>query len=299
MPITLYLNQRLAFDTLAALEDGFSRLAIVQTTSSGETATEVSGGAQLGNGNPFALLGVQFGAHGSRQAEQGSSESVIEEIVHTPASLFARLRRVLRNRDLVHDMPTSSDLDTIRPGDFVEFEATLRKNPLIELLLALSELLSLAELAGPTAKQTTTQSRQTRKGGGNQRNQSEDSNATSKHQIGLLLSAVTAEGGQDLIAEAGSLRAVLTTERKYFVDPSMNDTIDGKFRVFGKASRVIPGNTDEHISLLRKTPLGKFGNIANKISTLVAGFEDLGFSGRIETDIPGPTMQVLPIAIFL
>ena len=88
LPMTLYLNQRLTFDLLATLEGGFSNFTTVQTTSSGETATELSGGAQLGISNVFAFLGMQLGGHGSRQAGQKLSESTTENIVHTPVSLL-------------------------------------------------------------------------------------------------------------------------------------------------------------------------------------------------------------------
>ena len=77
----------------------------------------------------------------------------------------------------------------------------------------------------------------------------------------------------------------------------MNDTIDGTFRVFGKATRVI-SDDNEKISLLRRTALGKFGNFAKELAPMMEGMQESGFSGPIETEISGPTMQVIPIAIF-
>ena len=84
LPIALYLNQQVTFDILAALEDGFSRFSTVQTTSSGEKSTEVSGEAQVGAN--LTLFGMKFGGRGSRQTGQAQSESTTEEIIHTPAS---------------------------------------------------------------------------------------------------------------------------------------------------------------------------------------------------------------------
>ena len=118
-----------------------------------------------------------------------------------------------------------------------------------------------------------------------------------KEQIDLIKSAVTSGGAQDFIAEMDCLRVVLTTEHDYFIDPSMNDIIDGTFRVFGKATRVISDNS-EKISLLRKTAVGKFATIAEALGPAMAGVQESGFSGPVETDISGPTMQVIPIAIF-
>lgn len=292
LPIALYLNQRLTFDLLASLEDGFSHFKSIQTTVAGESSTKMSG--ELGVSNVFALLGVEFGS--SRRTGQKRSESATEEIVHTPASLFARLRRDLRLRELVRCITSSSNLALIQPGEFVEFEANLRKSPFLELLSAFSILVPLMELAEPSTDQTARSGRG-KKTNVSQRSQAQDSPATIKRQIDLFLSAVTAEGSHDLIAEVGEMRIVLTTEPDYFIDPSMNDTIDGTFRVFGKTTRIIPDDT-EGISLLRKTALGKFGDVVGELGSALASTQSSGFTGPVETEIRGPAMQVIPIAIF-
>ena len=89
----------------------------------------------------------------------------------------------------------------------------------------------------------------------------------------------------------------MTTEPEYFIDPSMNDTIDGTFRVFGKTTRIIRDDT-EGISLLRKTALGKFGAVVGELGSAMASMQSSGFAGPVETEIRGPAMQVIPIAIF-
>ena len=297
LPMTLYLNQRLTFDLLATLEGGFSNFATVQTTSSGETATELSGGAQLGISNPFAFLGVQLGGHGSRQSGHKISESTTENIVHTPVSLFARLRRELRDRKLVRCIAPLGKLDSVRPGDFVEFEATLRRSPLIDVLDSFSELIPLMKLADVGTTQIASQSGRRRGGKSSAGQRKQDEISVIGNQIDVLRSAVTAEGSQDLVAEMGSMRVVLTVDQDYFIDPSMNDTIDGTFRVFGKATRIIPDNK-EGISLLRRTALGKLGSFEEALAPMMASMQDSGFSGPVETEIFGPTMQVIPIAIF-
>ncbi len=297
LPITLYLNQRLTFDLLAVLQGGFSSFSTVQTTSSGETTTNVNGKAQLGASNVFALLGVNLSAQGSRQAGEKKSESTTEEIVHTPTSLFARLRKDLQERKLVRCLSPSLTLEDVRPGDFVEFEATLRRSPLIDILYTFSELMPLMNLANSGSSEITSQGRRDRNTKSRKVPNKQNENSALKEQIDLIKSAVTAGGSQDFIAEMDYLRVVLTTEQDYFIDPSMNDIIDGTFRVFGKATRVISDDT-ESISLLRKTALGKFGTIVEALGPAMASIQDIGFSGSVETKIPGPSMQVIPIAIF-
>ncbi|MDE2861227.1 MAG: hypothetical protein OYI31_08790 [Chloroflexota bacterium] len=289
LPVALYLNQRLTFDVLAALKGGFSRLETVQTTSSGGTTTEVSGGAQLGISNIFALLRVQFGGRGSRQAEQLHTDSTTSEIIHTPASLFASARRDLYERGLVKEVSSSGELDAIQPGDFVEFRAALRRNPFVEFLSAFTEIVPLMEVFG---EQVETKS------SGRQRKQGRSANSEMLKQVKALLTLVTAKGSQDLIAEVGSVRFVLTTEQDYFIDPTMNDVIDGTFHVFGKVSRVIANDSEGTISLMRKTALGRFGTVVNQLGTAMTAVEGLGFEGSLETEINGPAIQVIPISIF-
>lgn len=298
LPITLYLNQRLTFDLLAILEGGFTSFSTVQTTSSGENSTNIDGSAQLGISNIFAFLGIKLSADKSKFSGSQSSENETKEIVHTPTSLFARLRKQLHDQNLVKSFDNSADITGFNPGEFIEFRATLRKSPLVDVVESFSALLPLTALADDNSPQTSNQSHKKR---GNQRNRnvSGKNNEISvmKSQIDLIRSAIISGSSQDLIAETDSLRIVLATEHGYFVDPSMNDIIDGTFRVFGKTTRVVCEHSDS-ISLLRKTALGKFGNIVEQLGTAMQGLQDVGFSEPIETKINGPTMQVIPLAIF-
>ncbi len=297
LPITLYLNQRLTFDLLAAFEGGFSSFATVQTTAAGEKTSDVSGEARFGLSNAFALFGVQLGAQASRQTGEKASESTTKEIIHTPASLFARLRRELRSSDLVHDISLPNELENIQPGDFVEFNAILRKNPLVEVFMSFSEILPLGQLAALSSGQQVAQSNRSRKANKSQDKPTRNASHPLQESIDLMLSAVTAEGSQDLIAEVGRMPTVLTIEQNYFIDPTMNDAIDGTFRVFGKATRVITDDSDS-ISLMRKTAMGKFGNIMKDFDEVLSSIQSTGFSKSVAAAIPGPTMQVFPIAIF-
>ena len=298
VPFTLYLNQRLTFDVLASLEDGFSYLSTVQTQSARASSTERAMEAEFGASNALMLLGVKLGGRGYKHTDQAQDESTTMQKVHTTASLFARLRGDLLNRGLLRELSDPLNLGAVKPGDFVEFEATLRRVPLVEMLSALSQLMPLIELAGQANDPTTKRTAQGKRGNRSQPTQVQDGTTAMRQQVELFQSAVTAEGSEDLIAEVGETRVVLTTELKYFIDPSMNDTIDGTFRVIGKVTRIITDETDG-ISFLRKTPLGKFSDVIGPLGSVMADTQGPGFSGPIETEISGPTMQVFPIAIYL
>ena len=295
LPITLYLNQRLIFDLLAALEDGFSHLTGVQTTTSDGTSSELSGEGKLGIGNDFALVGVNFGGRGARKSERSHSEQTTAQIVHTPTSLFARLRKELFELDMVQEVAGAADLPQVSHGDFVEFPATLRRNPLDEMFSMLSRIAPLIDLADQPD-----QPEQARNRGANKRrpnNQRKKNDSSVKNQIESAYGVFNNDNSQDFVAELDNMNVVLTADKTYFNDPTMNDAIDGQFRVFGKVTRVIPANSEANINLLRRSPIGRFASQVPDSQNPFSEFEKLGF-GPMQSEVQGPAMQVIPIAIF-
>lgn len=285
LPIALYLNQRLVFDILAAYEDGFSRFTNIQTSSADAADSEASGGAQLGLGNVFALVGIGggVGKRSARVQQQASNE----EIVYTPASLFARLRRDLRNDGMVREITDATDLTVVDEGDFVEFVATLRRSALEEVMRTFSAMLPFLDLTeGQPAQQSRRKQREGRR-----------NDPTPNEQFATISEVLTASNSRDLIAEVNSVRIVLTTEQDWFIDPTMNDIIDGRFRIFGKATRVITSG-DATINLLRKTAFGKFPEVVSGIGQALGNIEGMTLDEDNETEIHGPAMQVIPIAMF-
>ena len=294
IPIALYLNQRLTFDALATLENGFSHFSTVQSTSSGSSSSEKSGELGIGLSNFFAPIAVKFGVSGTQRQDQGTAESSMQEKVHTPTSLFARLRSALNKGEAVKAITCKSDLNQELIGEFVEFETTLRRSPLVEMLGAFTKLHALVDLQEET--KTNTPRRRNQKGR-TQANSQNNQESVLK-QVESILSAVTAEGSQDLVGAVSGISVVITTEEKYFTDPSMNDVIDGTFRVFGKVTRVLPEQSEETISLLRNSPLGKFEDVVPQISDAMNELGGLASGGEASTNIEGPAIQVIPIAIF-
>lgn len=135
LPIALYLNQRVTFDLLAILEDGFAQMTTLQASSSSSEGSAVEAGGQLGIGNPFAFLGLSLGGKGKRDATTKSDEVISEQLFHTPTSLFARLREQLMEKGLVKVLEANLvAFEDVVPGQFVEFEAVLRRSPAVSVL---------------------------------------------------------------------------------------------------------------------------------------------------------------------
>ena len=134
LPVVQYLNQRITFDLLATLENGFSYLTTIESQSADASSAKssISGGVQGG----INFLGISLGGGVSDSNEDSQSETTKVHLVHTPSSLFARLRSDLHCKKLVHQVSDSDSLSDIGNGHFVEFEATLHRVQIIELLKA-------------------------------------------------------------------------------------------------------------------------------------------------------------------
>ena len=296
LPIVLYLNQRLTFDLLAALEGGFSHFRTVQVSSSDKSNTSVSGDASLGASNVFALLGVNLRGRLARNRDASQTETATEGLVHTPASLFARLRSELRARDLVHHMSGCHDIGNISPGSFVEFEATLHRSGLVETLRSLDSLFQMIEDFGEVTQDPRPR--------GGKKNSPEKAGNKPKNDarktIELFLKSIIGAGSQDFLARASDqTNIVITADTEYFVDNTMKDVLDGTFRVFGKVTRVVSDPSDS-INLLRSSPLGKLEKVNQVIIDAIDKLTEIPELGirELEIEVRGPTAQVVPVAIF-
>ena len=85
----------------------------------------------------------------------------------------------------------------------------------------------------------------------------------------------------------------------YFADESPADIIDSDYVILGKVVRHI-ASKEESINMLRSTRLAHFPEEA--LGPLSAAFNDLGSQltthGEFTTRIPGPVIQIVPIAIY-
>lgn len=283
--VPIYLNQSIVFDLLAIMEDGLAQVSSIRTSEN------TKGGAEAGIGasNVFALLGITLKA--ARDSQSG--KEVSQERVHTPSSLFAKVRHRLRADKLVRDLTKGETaLDDVRAGQFVEVVVTLRRNPLAEALQAMVETAGGIRLLQAFNKD---------QGKSAIEKQQEATLQKVTEQAKRLATALTSGRAIDLIGPLipGPGMALLAAEQRYFADHSSNEIADGRFRVFGKVVRNTTGS-DEAISLLRNT---QFAHMPQVMQPLVEGVKSVKESGLTIPDaittVPPPALQILPIAIFL
>jgi hypothetical protein len=288
--VPVYLNQRLVFDLLAMLQGGLSTVTAVSHTTNSSNDIKREAGASFGLSEAFSsLLKVDLSGKRITSGATAIAEATSEERVHTPASLLYQLRNKLHEIEAISAI--SSD-KPVKAGDFIEFEASLFKNPLLEAIDSMSRLMEIAILFDDTPKQT----------GKGKPMQASNENKKIKDQMDHFSANLKAGNTIDLItSEFGNgLTAVVTLEKSSLNDPLMSDLVDGKFRVLGKVIRTIP-DAQESISLVRNNALSNLPQhmLANLGSIFGALGSEHGFSvPEVRWEIEGPAVQVLPIAIY-
>jgi hypothetical protein len=296
LSIPIYLNQRIVFDFLAIIEDGFSTISQNKLLSS--TDKEKGGiiEGSVGISNAFGLFGVSLkGSRRKRKAEKDSME-IIEERIHTPTSLFSRMRSTIIENNLLKKLDS---INNISGGDFIEFRAIIRKNPIVSSLERMKTLLDLVVSVNPSALNQNTQTGK----GHKTSNPNNVKNNPIMKQFDAIIKGLTGSSGTDLIAEPidSTCKIVLSSETKYFQNNNDEEIIDGEYLVLGKVIRIINEDSEESIDLLRKTSFSSLNQ--NFMQTLLAGFQELPEEQfktiEIYTEVKAPALQIIPIAIFI
>lgn len=294
LAIPIYLNQRIVFDLLAIFEDGFSHLKTIKTSTSETEASKQVLGGSIGASNVFAFLGLSFSAERNKSKESGDQEETTQERVHTPTSLFAKCRANLAARNLLSENITVETLPNLKTGDFIEFKAKLRKNPIQDTL---GNIKAIVELIAPFS-QASQPAKQSGKPKG-----SSQSNKEMIRQIDALLSMVAEKDTFEIVGdltEAKPMKTIIPCQIEFFSRGDPTELVDGDFFVLGKVVQIAV-ESSETINLLRKTALGKIN--VSVLNQFVASLSSLGETGLttegLETKIGGPAVLVLPIAIYI
>lgn len=283
--IPVYLNQRIVFDLLAMLEGGISHITRIASVGQNSENDERRYGAEFGLNKALStLLKINVSGDRKKTSESSDTTKTDEERVHTPASLFYRLRnRLLESGDL-------RVLDgRVQPNehDLVEFTAHMSRNPLIQTMDSFIAMMGMvASFEEP------------KKSG---QNRPKENSPQIFKQMKAFSDSLKSGDTVDMIAEdiIGEQRALVTVETEYLNDPTMADLVDGRFVIVGKVVRNV--SQSDSISLLRKSALTVMPPAI--IQEMTGKLKDLSQSGdlnlpHLDLEIQGPAFQIIPIAIF-
>lgn len=278
LTIPIYLNTKIVFDMLAALEDGFSEVKNIQTSNMKIHDEEVD--ANIGTSNKFAFLNIGLSARKSFGRKK--DEVVIEKKTHTPVSLFQKLMSCLEEADLI-----KTSINDMEVGDFAVMRGTLKTNPLIDMLSSIKEMANLVELFADNKNSKT-------------KAQKIMENKKFESQIGGLINGLQVDGKKDIICDSDDVRIILTTDESYFLNNNMSEITEGEYKVIGKVIKICL--TDGEISLLRNTFFSKLK--LDRMKEFQEFFNDdalMPFVGsdKVVTTIEAPVMMMIPIAIYI
>lgn len=282
-PLVIYLEGDLVEDLIAPLEGGIARLAESRTTTSSERMTDKSSDI----GIRYSVLGMSN--KGDRFSKEGATKSEITTKEISPTILFVRLHQLLKKDDIVQEISPETDTQTIKCNSFVECRVTLRPNPVMEKFDQLKsgvDLIKTIQNLSSSAKIMEHQKLELLSEIGDKAEA-----ITNLFEVSFITNNTC-----DWVDKKGDTNVIFTTNNSCFLRP-LDQILGGDFYVFGKIIRVISNEDDGQINLLRNTSIGKFSNLipdANLQGILT--MDDTG--EKINTEITGPAVQILPIAIF-
>ena len=278
LTIPIYLNTKIVFDMLATIEDGFSEIRNVQTSNS--MSKEEEANANIGASNVFSLL--QIGISGIKKKSNNDEQIVTEEKTHTTVSLFQKLKSSLEENQYI-----KQDTDELMEGDFVELQGTLKPNPVIDLLVNIKELVALFNVFSDNK-------------GNKSKSRKVIESQIFNTQIEALISGLQVNGKKDIICKTDNMEIVIPTDENYFLNKNMSELTDGNYKILGKITKIC--EEGDSISLLRNTAFSKLK--LDKMKEFQDIFQDESLSkivdpSDIKTEIKGPTLMVIPIAIYI
>lgn len=287
--LPVYLNQRIVFDLLAMMEGGISHVTRIDSAHRNNDSDEQRYGTRFGLGKALSsLLSIEVSGAREKKRDSEAESRVAEERIHTPASLFFRLRERLFEEGLIRVIGPECAPEI---SDLVEFQASLARNPLLHTMDSMISLLKLASVFTDEGPGPKGPAKQQKKG----LDKTLDQMSTFRDQL-------RSGNTSDILAEkvSGDYRALITLETDCLSDPGMADLVDGHFTILGKVIKTV-SSPDESISLIRKSALTMMPKTV--LEGIFSSLQELSSSQAfnlpsLDQTISGPAFHVLPIAIY-
>ena len=286
--VPVYINEKIVLDMLAIIEDGFSTVSQVSYNEHKENSNvqKLESGVSTSANILSKLLKIDLKGEVSHSGNSGENTSVAKEKVHTNVSLLSRFRTFLVNEKI---LKSGFDTANIKIGDFIEVEGELQKNPLINYLDIFLDLFRMVDIF--TEKPQLGSKAQTKA-----QKQQENEIVT---QIKSFADELKHSGTIDFILSDDVGTVVLSAQEQYLSNDNISEILGGHFKVLGKVIAICKDET-ENVDLLRKTTLSIFP--IDQITEIFSGFQNSGIKQfnlpELKTQIPGPAVIVIPVAIY-
>lgn len=286
--VPVYINEKIVLDMLAIIEDGFSTVSQVSYTEHKENnnVQKLESGVSTSANILSKLLKIDLKGEVSHSGNSGENTSVAKEKVHTNVSLLSRFRTFLVNEKI---LKSGFDTANIKIGDFIEVEGELQKNPLINYLDIFLDLFRMVDIFTEKPQLGSKTQNKAQK-------QQENEIVT---QIKSFADELKHSGTIDFILSDDVGTVVLSAQEQYLSNDNISEILGGHFKVLGKVIAICKDET-ENVDLLRKTTLSIFP--IDQITEIFSGFQNSGIKQfnlpELKTQIPGPAVIVIPVAIY-
>ncbi|MBE5954163.1 MAG: hypothetical protein E7257_08420 [Lachnospiraceae bacterium] len=290
--LPVYLNENIVMDMLAIIEDGFSMVSEISTSSVATTNKNEKVNATFATSDLLSkLLKIELGAESNKKSEDENSTNSKTEKIHTSTSLLSKFRSELLELGLMTSTSdTGVNINEIEAGDFIEVTGELMKNPMVNILEKAIDVFRMADIFSDkpelgSKKQTSTKNTQ---------------DAKIVKQMKMFLDELKVTGTIDFVMKNCNSTIVLSAQEQYLQNDNISELLGGKFKVLGKVIKVCKQSGDS-INLLRKTTLDVLKD--EELKTFTEIFENAELKKfnlpDVEVKIEAPAAIVIPIAIYV
>ena len=290
MMIPVYINEKIVFDMLAIIEDGFSMVSQVNYTEQNEniSAQKANAGVSTNSTILGKLLKINIDGELNHSGSKGETSNISQEKVHTNASLLSKFRGFLIDNQLIK---SEFNVTKMQIGDFIEVEGELQKNPLIDYMDKFVGIFQMADIFSEEAPL----------GEKNQAKQRREKNQKTMKQMVRFEEELKHSGTVDFILHNEEKKVVLSAQEQYLQNDNISELLGGRFKVLGKVIAIYKDNSNS-IDLLRKTSISIFSDdmlddIFSQFKVKDDTLKNLNLP-KFETKIKGPAIIVIPIAIY-
>jgi hypothetical protein len=282
---------------LATMDDGYYLTSSVSRKAARSRKRRTKFAGEGGLGKTASLLGLRTTLSGQYERDSNLASDVVETFVreHTAASMFNKLYDTFETQNLIKRVFVADNLYSLRPSDIVEIRGTVKENPLEFLFNSLTKAL-------PTALFLRAFNRSLNSQQPGSQSPSPELNSLDNEMAPDLVERLRADitGGPvtDIVLEAEFCRALITASREFLTESARATLVGGSFTAIGKVV-MIGSSSENSISVVRRGGLAAFSQIHASFETLIEFSKDKFSSDISESEIKGPYLQIVPLAIFI
>ena len=146
--LPVYLNENIVMDMLAIIEDGFSMVSEITSSSVATMSKNEKANASFSTSELFGKLWkIDLDAGLDKKSGDEKAVNSKTDKIHTSTSLLSKFRSKLIDMELMKSISFEGfDITELEAGDFIEVTGELMKNPMVNILEKAVDVFRMAEI---------------------------------------------------------------------------------------------------------------------------------------------------------